>query len=97
MRPRFNHDEIAEIAYQAWVERGQPMGTPEVDWNYALAVVSDPEELRVGSDNHASSSLHEMDADVENPTDEAMETSSPTTIESASLVREPSKKKKHRS
>jgi len=26
------HDEIAELAYQLWVKRGCPDGSPEEDW-----------------------------------------------------------------
>ncbi len=26
------HDEIELLAYRLWQERGEPFGTPEVDW-----------------------------------------------------------------
>jgi hypothetical protein len=26
------HEVIKELAYEYWVERGRPMGSPEVDW-----------------------------------------------------------------
>jgi hypothetical protein len=26
------HDEIAELAYQLWVKRGCPVGSPDEDW-----------------------------------------------------------------
>jgi Protein of unknown function (DUF2934) len=28
----FGHKEIAELAYQLWVDRGSPEGSAEVDW-----------------------------------------------------------------
>lgn len=27
---------LREIAYQAWLARGSPLGSPEVDWQFAL-------------------------------------------------------------
>ena len=27
-----NRDEIAALAYELWLERGCPLGSPEVDW-----------------------------------------------------------------
>lgn len=29
------YDEIAALAYQFWKERGEPFGSPEVDWDRA--------------------------------------------------------------
>ena len=26
------HEFVAKLAYQHWVERGMPLGSPEVDW-----------------------------------------------------------------
>lgn len=46
MTARYEHDDIARIAYRSWLDRGQPEGSPEVDWYYALSVVTNPEEVR---------------------------------------------------
>ncbi len=27
-----NHDEIAALAYEFWIQRGSPVGSPEEDW-----------------------------------------------------------------
>lgn len=43
---KYEHDDIARIAYLAWLERGQPDGSPEVDWYYAVSVVTNPEEIQ---------------------------------------------------
>ena len=34
------HDEIEQIAYRLWLERGAPIGSPEVDWERAEQEVS---------------------------------------------------------
>lgn len=46
MTARYEHDDIARIAYRSWLDRGKPEGSPEVDWYYALSVVTNPEEVR---------------------------------------------------
>ena len=46
MSAKYQHDDIAKIAYRSWLDRGQPEGSPEVDWYYALSVVTNPEEVR---------------------------------------------------
>lgn len=28
---------LRELAYQSWLDRGQPVGSPETDWNFAKA------------------------------------------------------------
>lgn len=33
------YDEIAALAYQFWKERGEPIGSPEVDWDRAEATL----------------------------------------------------------
>jgi len=33
--PGPTHEEIAELAYQLWEERGRPIGSPEIDWALA--------------------------------------------------------------
>jgi len=62
MTATYQHDHIAEIAYRAWLDRGQPLGSPEVDWYYALSVISNPEEIRM--------------TPVDSSVDSSMETSS---------------------
>ncbi len=32
-----NHESIAALAYDHWVRRGRPIGSPEVDWQKAEA------------------------------------------------------------
>ena len=32
MKERHTHEEIARLAYQLWERRGQPLGSPEIDW-----------------------------------------------------------------
>jgi len=27
-----NHEEISALGYELWMERGSPVGSPEVDW-----------------------------------------------------------------
>jgi len=60
MTAKYEHDDIAEIAYRAWLDRGQPDGSPEIDWYYALSVVSNPEEIRM---TPSGRSLSEESAD----------------------------------
>ena len=33
--PNPDHQTIAELAYQLWILRAQPIGSPEVDWHRA--------------------------------------------------------------
>lgn len=33
------HDEISTLAYRLWQERGEPAGSPEVDWERAEATL----------------------------------------------------------
>lgn len=33
------HQEIAQLAYQLWIERGRPEGSPEIDWEQAEGLV----------------------------------------------------------
>src|SRR5262249_2103288 len=35
------HAEIAELAYRLWMERGEPMGSPEIDWERAEQMLLD--------------------------------------------------------
>ncbi|MBZ5596195.1 MAG: DUF2934 domain-containing protein [Acidobacteriia bacterium] len=30
--PSASHEEIAQLAYQYWEDRGRPLGSPEEDW-----------------------------------------------------------------
>ncbi len=30
---------LCELAYQSWLDRGQPMGSPETDWMFAKAQI----------------------------------------------------------
>ena len=46
MTAKYEHDDIARIAYRSWLDRGQPDGSPEIDWYYALSVVTNQEEIR---------------------------------------------------
>lgn len=34
--PQLSEQRLQEIAYQAWLARGAPVGSPEVDWQFAL-------------------------------------------------------------
>src|SRR5262249_17968374 len=36
------HAEIAELAYRLWMERGAPMGSPEIDWERAEHMLLGP-------------------------------------------------------
>ena len=42
------HDKVAMRAYEKWIKRGRPMGTPEQDWNEAEAELR-AEFSRMGS------------------------------------------------
>lgn len=35
-REKTEEDRIRELAYELWLARGQPIGTPEVDWFTAI-------------------------------------------------------------
>src|SRR5262252_6295941 len=35
------HAEISELAYRLWMERGAPIGSPEIDWVRAERVLLD--------------------------------------------------------
>lgn len=32
MQKELNHEDIERLAYQFWLERGCPVGSPEEDW-----------------------------------------------------------------
>ena len=36
------HEQIANLAYQLWQQRGCPDGSPEVDWERAMRVLEEP-------------------------------------------------------
>lgn len=38
------HEQIANLAYQLWQQRGCPDGSPEVDWERAMRVLEEPPE-----------------------------------------------------
>ncbi len=31
-----DHELLSRLAYQLWLDRGQPIGSPEIDWNLAV-------------------------------------------------------------
>jgi hypothetical protein len=35
-----NHEKISARAYELWIERGSPMGSPEIDWQRAEAEIT---------------------------------------------------------
>lgn len=35
MSDQFESDLLCRLAYQAWLDRGQPFGSPEIDWETA--------------------------------------------------------------
>lgn len=35
MSDQFECDLLCRLAYQSWLDRGQPFGSPEVDWEAA--------------------------------------------------------------
>jgi len=37
------HDDIEQRAYQCWEARGAPLGTPEIDWAEAEAILATAE------------------------------------------------------
>lgn len=39
------HEELEELAYHYWLERGSPIGTPEEDWYRAEKELERREEL----------------------------------------------------
>ncbi len=43
-----NHDEISARAHQMWMERGCPLGSPEVDWFRAEEELKKRKERLVG-------------------------------------------------
>ena len=43
-----DHDEISARAYQMWIERGCPLGSPEVDWLRAEEELKKGKERLVG-------------------------------------------------
>ncbi len=30
-----DYDVLNKLAYQSWLDRGQPVGSPDIDWEYA--------------------------------------------------------------
>jgi hypothetical protein len=49
------HHEIAELAYQLWIERGSPEGSPEEDWHRAELEIA----LNLAADSNPGSELLE--------------------------------------
>ena len=43
MRNGRRQDEIAKLAYDLWERRGQPLGSPEVDWYAAERILGLPD------------------------------------------------------
>jgi len=41
-----NYDKIAALAYELWLGRGCPIGSPEVDWFRAEEELKNPTEAR---------------------------------------------------
>jgi Protein of unknown function (DUF2934) len=40
--PFMSHEQIANLAYQYWDARGRPDGSPEIDWERAVATLARP-------------------------------------------------------
>jgi len=40
-----NHGEISALAYELWIQRGCPLGSPEVDWFRAEEELTRRKEL----------------------------------------------------
>lgn len=59
MGPQVNQDDIARLAYQLWLERGCPQGSPEVDWERATQLLS------FGSSEQAPSGVPTSNDDAE--------------------------------
>jgi hypothetical protein len=34
------HQMLERLAHQAWIDRGCPLGSPEVDWNQAVTILN---------------------------------------------------------
>jgi len=45
-----HEDRIAVLAYEYWLERGCPIGSPEVDWYRAVEALSAIETLSAAQD-----------------------------------------------
>ena len=39
-----NYDKVAALAYELWLDRGCPIGSPEVDWSRAEEELKDSTE-----------------------------------------------------
>jgi hypothetical protein len=52
------HYERLILAYQSWQNRGQPMGSPEIDWAIAEQVMAE-RRLQVAASETGSSSIPE--------------------------------------
>lgn len=39
------HELLSQLAYQSWLDRGKPFGSPEVDWNRALELYTQDQSL----------------------------------------------------
>ncbi len=37
MARQYDHEVLEHFAYEAWLERGRPLGSPEIDWATAEA------------------------------------------------------------
>ena len=43
MTRAYSHDEIAKLAYELWLRRGRPFGSPEIDWYAAKSGLGVPD------------------------------------------------------
>jgi len=39
------HEALTSLAYQSWLDRGQPIGSPEIDWTIAEQKLAAQEAL----------------------------------------------------
>lgn len=51
------HEHIAALAYQYWIERGCPFGSPEVDWYRAVETLSAEESLPLAAFHYGPNTL----------------------------------------
>ena len=64
-----SREELENLAYGAWLRRGKPIGSPEVDWEAALELFSYQHDFSYQQDGDATTSSSLSSAPGSTPTD----------------------------
>jgi len=68
---RDDQQQLEKIAYQSWLSRGCPIGSPEVDWEHACKVVSMQLTVidKAEAQTHKPSIYDELGGEEDTPSD----------------------------